>query len=198
MILDTRAAQSYIEEETIENAFWIGINGGFAPWVGALITDITQKIVLICDNDETVQEVVTRLSRVGYDNTLGYLDASLQDWKNAGYKTSTIHSISAETFAQNYEKSEIPLDLRKESEFLSEHIIGIEHFLLGTIFNNIEDLDKNKDFYLHCAGGYRSLIASSIFKRNGIENVTNIEGGFGAIKTTNLKLSEYVCPTTLL
>ena len=200
LVIDTRATQSYIDEGTIENAIWIGIDGGFAPWIGALITNIKQKIVLICDNDEAVQEVVTRLSRVGYDNTLGYLKGGISAWKKAGHSISEIKSIDAKTFAKKYNDKacEVSLDVRKNSEYLSEHVIGLENFPLDSIFKSIDSLDKNKDYYLHCAGGYRSLIASSIFKMKGIKNVTNIEGGFGAIKETELNLTEYVCPTTLL
>ncbi|MFT4646584.1 MAG: hydroxyacylglutathione hydrolase [Planctomycetota bacterium] len=199
LVLDTRSKDSYRAEGTIPGAWWIGINGSFAPWVGALITNINQKIIFICDEDIQANEVVTRLSRVGYDNTLGYLAGGLNSWKTAGYDLDKINSVSAAKFATKYNAGEIeaPLDVRKESEFYSEHVIGLENFPLGFINKNISTLEKNKDYYVHCAGGYRSLIATSIMKANGVKNVTDIRGGFDDIKNTNVEFSAYVCPSTM-
>ena len=199
LVLDTRAKLAYTEEGTIPGAWWIGLNGSFAPWVGALITSINQKILFICDEDEKASEVITRLSRVGYDNTVGYLSGGINAWKIAGFTLDKIASVSAAGFAKKYKAGEVeaPLDVRKEAEYYAEHLIGLTNFPLDFINKNISQLDKNKDYYIHCAGGYRSLIASSIMKANGIENVTNINGGFEDLKETNLQISEYVCPSTM-
>lgn len=200
LVLDTRSKDAYTAEGTIPGAWWIGINGSFAPWVGALITNINQKIIFICDEDIQANEVVTRLSRVGYDNTLGYLAGGLNSWKVAGFKLDTIQSISAIGFAKKFKAGEVeaPLDVRKESEYFSEHVIGLENFPLDYINKNVSKLDKNKDYFVHCAGGYRSLIATSILKANGIKHVTDIRGGFAEIKETDVEVSAYVCPSTML
>ena len=200
LVLDTRTKESYTNDGTIPGALWIGLTGSFAPWVGALITDINQKIIFICDEDIKANEVVTRLSRVGYDNSVGYLAGGLVAWKDAGFEVDTINSLSAAGFAKKFKagECEAALDVRKESEYQSEHVIGVDNFPLDFINKNIGNLDKNKDYYLHCASGYRSLIAASIFKANGINKVTDIRGGFIDLKETDLEISEYVCPTTLL
>ena len=200
LVLDTRAGQLFTEDGFVPGSWWIGINGAFAPWVGALVTNIEQKIILICDEDSKVHEVVTRLSRVGYDNTLGYLAGGFNSWKIAGFPVDTINSVSAAGFATKYKAGEVeaPIDVRKESEYLSEHVIGLENFPLDFINSNLNKLDKSKDYFVHCAGGYRSLIAVSIMKANGFQKVTDIRGGFKDIKETDLALTEYVCPSTLL
>lgn len=200
MILDTRSKTAYAEEGTIPGAWWIGIEGSFAPWVGALITNIEQKILLICDEDGRAKEVVTRLSRVGYDNSIGYLAGGLNAWKVAGFEIDKVNSISAAGFAKKFKAGEVeaPLDARKNSEYLSEHVIGVENFPLDHINTNIATLDKDKDYFVHCASGYRSLVMSSIMKANGVKNVTDIRGGFKDLKETDLELTAYVCPSTLL
>jgi glyoxylase-like metal-dependent hydrolase (beta-lactamase superfamily II)/rhodanese-related sulfurtransferase len=199
LVLDTRKGTEYTQKGTIPGAIWIGIDGGFAPWVGALIVDIAQKIIIVADEGRE-QEVVMRLARVGYDNSQGYLKGGFDSWIAAGYEVDNIGSISAEEFKSNFESKsmEQPLDVRKESEFLSEHVVGIENFPLDSINQNFAEIDPEKEYFLHCAGGYRSLIATSIFKRNGVKNVTDVRGGFGAIKKSGIALTEYVCPTTLL
>jgi hydroxyacylglutathione hydrolase len=199
LVLDTRKGAEYTEKGTVPGAIWIGIDGGFAPWVGALILDINQKIVIIAD-ERREQEVVMRLARVGYDNSQGYLKGGFSAWQEAGFEVDHINSISAEEFKSNFEGKtmEQPLDVRKESEFLSEHVVGIENFPLDNINQNFAEINPDKHHFLHCAGGYRSLIATSIFKRNGVKNVTDVRGGFGAIKKTGIALTEYVCPSTLL
>jgi hydroxyacylglutathione hydrolase len=199
LVLDTRIGDEYTKKGTIPNAIWIGIDGGFAPWVGALIIDINQKIIIVADEGRE-QEVVMRLARVGYDNSLGYLKGGFDSWINAGYEVDKIKSISAEEFKTKFETKsmEMPLDVRKESEFQSEHVIGIENFPLDLINQNFAEINPDKAYFLHCAGGYRSLISSSVFKRNGVRNVTDVRGGFKAIKETGIALTEYVCPTTLL
>ncbi|UMB60049.1 MBL fold metallo-hydrolase [Lutibacter sp. A80] len=199
LVIDTRSITVFTEEGTVPGAWFIGVDGSFAPWVGALVTDINQKIIFIAEEGRE-QEVVTRFSRVGYDNTLGFLRGGMHSWKAAGHKVDKVASISAIQFANMLKEGtmEMPLDVRKESEYLSEHVVGIENFPLDTIHSNFAELNPNKKYYLHCAGGYRSLIAASILKANGINNVTDVRGGFKDIKETGIELTDYVCPTTLL
>ena len=200
LVVDTRSKDSYAEEGTVPGAWYIGIDGNFAPWVGALIKDINQKIIFIADDELRVNEIVTRFSRVGYDNTLGFLNGGIQDWKAHGFEVDMIGSISAHRFAEMLEKGEMekPVDVRKESEYLSEHVVGVENFPLDWIHQNFAEIDVDKHNYLHCASGYRSLVAASIFKANGVEKVTDVRGGFKDLKETDAPMTDYVCPTTLL
>ena len=199
LVLDTRAKDIYAEEGTVPGAWYIGVEGGFAPWVGALVKDINQKIIFIAEEGRE-HEVVVRLSRVGYDNTLGYLRGGIHSWKAAGHEVDKIGSISSVQFANKLKEGTIEnaLDVRKESEYQSEHVVGVENFPLDTIHENFAEIDSNKEYFLHCASGYRSLIAASIFQANGVKKVTDVRGGFKDIKDTGVKLTEYVCPTTLL
>jgi rhodanese-related sulfurtransferase len=200
LVVDTRSKETFVEEGTVPGAWYIGINGNFAPWVGALIRDINQKIIFIADDELRVSEIVTRFSRVGYDNTLGYLNGGIQDWKAQGYKVDKIGSISAHTFAEKLAEGsmEKPVDVRKESEYLSEHVKGVENFPLDFIHQNFAEINPDKEYFLHCASGYRSLIAASIFKANGVKKVTDVRGGMKDLKETNASMTDYVCPTTLL
>ncbi len=200
LVIDTRSKELYAEEGTVPGAWYIGIDGNFAPWVGALIKNINQKIIFIADDELRVNEIVTRFSRVGYDNTMGYLNGGIKDWMAYGFEVDKIGSISAAKFASKLAKGsmEKPVDVRKENEYLSEHVVGVENFPLDFIHSNFAEIDTNKEYFLHCASGYRSLIAASIFKANGVENVTDIRGGFVDLKETEVPLTDYVCPTTLL
>ncbi len=199
-VIDTRSKELYAEEGTVPGAWYIGIDGNFAPWVGALIRDINQKIIFIADSENRVNEIVTRFSRVGYDNTMGYLEGGMSNWKSHGFEVDMIGSISAHLFAEKLAKGEMekPVDVRKESEYLSEHVVGVENFALDFIHDNFAEIDTEKEYFLHCASGYRSLIAASIFKANGVEKVTDIRGGFKDLKETEAPMTDYVCPTTLL
>ena len=199
IVIDTRFKDDYTEEGTVPGAWYIGIDGGFAPWVGALIKDINQKIIFIAENGRE-HEVVTRFARVGYDNTLGYLRGGMHSWLAAGFEADKIESISAIEFANKLKKEEVEIayDVRKNSEYLSEHVIGVENFPLDTLVDNLGEINVNKEYTLHCQSGYRSLIAGSILKANGVKKVVDVRGGFKDIKTTDLLLTEYVCPTTLL
>jgi glyoxylase-like metal-dependent hydrolase (beta-lactamase superfamily II)/rhodanese-related sulfurtransferase len=200
LVVDTRSKELYAEEGTVPGAWYIGIDGNFAPWVGALIKDINQKIIFIADSENRVNEIVTRFSRVGYDNTLGYLEGGLSNWKSHGFQVDKIGSISAHLFADKLAKGEMekPVDVRKESEYLSEHVVGVENFPLDFINENFAEIDTDKEYFLYCASGYRSLIASSIFRANGVEKVTDVRGGFKDLKETEIPMTDYVCPTTLL
>lgn len=199
LVIDTRTKDEYTEEGTVPGAWYIGVDGNFAPWVGALITNINQKIIFIAEGGRE-HEVVTRFSRVGYDNILGFLRGGIHAWLVVGFKVDKINAISATQFAKKFKKGNIKivLDVRKESEYLSEHIVGVENFPLDFIHSNLAEIKPEKEYFLHCASGYRSLIAASIFMANGIKNVVDVSGGFKAIKETGVKLTDYVCPTTLL
>lgn len=196
LILDTRNAQNFCEG-FIPNAINIGVDGGFAPWVGTLILDIKQPILLVTDPGRE-QEVITRLSRVGYDNVLGYLEGGFDAWKKSGKEIDTVRRISAEEFekevSQNHNKV---IDVRKETEFAAEHLEIADSLPLAYINDWMNNIDDSEHFYIHCAGGYRSMIAASILNSRGIRNFTEIAGGYGAIKNTSLAKTNFVCPSTL-
>ena len=199
LLLDTRNAQDFAKG-FIPNAINIGIDGSFAPWVGALIPDIKQTILLITDEGRE-EEVVTRLARVGYDNAIGYLKGGFEAWKNAGNEVDYIESISVDELAsRKTQDSTISiLDVRKQSEHFSEHIIDAANIPLDYINQHLADIDKEKTYYVHCAGGYRSMIFTSILKARGYENLIDVQGGFDAIKASGkFQVSDYVCPTTML
>lgn len=198
LILDTRAPQTF-NKSFIPNSINIGIDGGFAPWVGALIPDIEQTILLVCDNGRE-EEVVTRLARVGYDNTIGFLEGGIDNWVADGRETDSIKSITPEEFGNMYRQQNLNiLDVRKQSEYLSEHVVNAENAPLDFINDSMLKIDKNKTYHVHCAGGYRSMIFASILKARGYDNLIDVSGGFSAIKNIEgVKVTEYVCPTTLL
>lgn len=196
LVLDVRTQSDFIKSH-IPNSIFIGLNGQFAPWVGALITDIKQPILLVVPEGRS-EEAVTRLSRVGYDNTLGYLEGGIDAWKASGKEIDSLESISAKEFEKRANTSELNvLDVRKDGEYKSMHLENAQHFALDYINNQMDQIDKDKTYYLHCAGGYRSVIAASILKARGYHNLVDIAGGFGAIKETSLPKTDFVCPTTL-
>jgi glyoxylase-like metal-dependent hydrolase (beta-lactamase superfamily II)/rhodanese-related sulfurtransferase len=196
LVLDTRHQEEFAKEH-IPNSIFIGIDGSFAPWVGALIPDLQQPIVFITEEGRE-EEIVTRLSRVGYDNTLGYLKGGLSAWKAAGKETDHVVSIPATEFAEKIKTEELTtLDVRKSSEYQSEHVENAQNFPLDYINDNFEELDKEQEYHVHCAGGYRSMIAASIMKSRGIHNLVDIAGGFKAISETDAPKTDYVCPSTL-
>ena len=196
LVLDVRSQLDYIKGH-IPNSIFIGLNGGFAPWVGALITDIKQPIVLVVPEGKS-NEAVTRLSRVGYDNTLGYLKGGIEAWKASKKEIDTLTSISAKEFADRIKTSKLNiLDVRKDGEYQSSHIEDVQHFSLDYINENMNKVDKNKTYHVHCAGGYRSVIAASILKARGFNNLIDVAGGFGAIKKTDIPTTDFICPSTL-
>ncbi|MBS1548488.1 MAG: MBL fold metallo-hydrolase [Bacteroidetes bacterium] len=195
LILDTRNAEDF-HKAFIPNAINIGLKGDFAPWVGAMIVDVQQPILLVCDNN-CEEETVTRLSRVGFDNVLGYLKGGMDTWKNAGKEFDSIDRISAAAFEKKYSENAKIIDVRKESEYSAEHLEIAESLPLSDINQWSASLDKEKHFFLHCAGGYRSMIAASILNSRGIRNFTEIEGGFNKIKETQIPKTTFVCPSTL-
>lgn len=195
LILDVRHQRDFVQA-FIPNAWFIGIDGGFAPWVGNLISDINQKIVLICPEGRE-EEVVTRLARVGYDNTVGYLKGGISTWTAAGNSTESIRQEDAAEFASNHKMGIDVLDVRKPGEFSAEHVEDSQHLPLDYIFNHINEIDTEKTYHVHCAGGYRSVIAISILKSKGYHNLIDVAGGFGAIRRTEVPTTDFVCPSTL-
>ncbi|MEM7548452.1 MAG: MBL fold metallo-hydrolase [Bacteroidota bacterium] len=191
LVLDTRKPADF-EKAFIPNSIFIGIDGGFAPWVGALIPDINQPIVFICDEGRE-EEVVTRLSRVGYDNTLGFLEGGISKWQASDKEIDKVVSISAEKLLEEISSSEpVILDVRKPTEFQSGHIEIAQNVPLDFINEHIDELDENEAYHVHCAGGYRSMIAASILKSRGYYKIYNVLGGYEAIKKTDISLAEGV------
>lgn len=199
LILDTREAQVFAKG-FVPNSVNIGIEGSFAVWVGAMIPDLKQELLIIAEvgNEE---EVITRLARVGYDYSIGYLNGGIAAWKAAGNEVDQITSITAEELARIKvaDPSIHILDVRKNSEHLSEHVMDSDNAPLDYINDSMAQIDKNKTYYVHCAGGYRSMIFNSALRARGFDNLIDIQGGFKAIKESEkFKVSDYVCPTTLL
>ena len=196
IVLDVRHQRDFVKGH-IPRSIFIGIDGGFAPWVGALIADVSQPILLVAPKGRE-EEVITRLSRVGFDNVIGFLDGSFDLWKQVGMDFDSITTVSAEEFAKRYDDNkEAIFDVRKEGEFISEHVDGAKHTALDTLNSHLSEFPEEKTFYSYCAGGYRSIIAASILKSRGIHNLIDVEGGYGAIKNTNVPRTDYVCPSTL-
>lgn len=195
VILDVRHQDDFAKGH-IPKSIFIGIDGDFAPWVGALIPDIKQPLLLVTPVGRE-EESITRLARVGYDNTLGYLKGGFDTWKNAGKEYDTVSSVSAETLEEIMEEKVPVFDVRKEGEYKAEHIVDVPSTPLDFINEHLAEFPKEEEFYLHCAGGYRSMIAASILKARGYHNVINVIGGFAAIKKTAIKTTNHVCPTTL-
>ena len=199
LILDTRDAQVFAKG-FVPNSINIGIDGSFAVWVGAMIPDLKQEILVVAEEGRE-EEVITRLARVGYDYSIGYLAGGIAAWKNDGREVDAITSITVgelERIKEGDPNIEI-LDVRKNSEYLSEHVVEAENAPLDYINDSMLKVDKNKTYYVHCAGGYRSMIFSSILRARGYDNLIDIAGGFKAIKeSAKIEVSAYVCPSTLL
>lgn len=196
LMLDTRSKEEFTAEH-IPNSIFIGIDGSFGPWVGALITDIKQPIVLITPEGRE-EEVVTRLARVGYDNTLGYLKGGLEAWKKAGKETDSITSMTTEQLAKKIEAGEgTVLDVRKPTEFLSQHVNNATNFPLDYINRHMGKLNRNETYFLYCRSGYRSLVAASILQARGFQNLVDVENGWEAIEKSDVPKTDYVCPTTM-
>ena len=197
LILDSRQTDDFAVG-FIPNSINIGLDSNFAMWVGELIPDIKQEILLVTDEGKE-EETITRLARVGYDHSIGFLKGGFKTWRESGKEFDTIKRISAEEFANTYKNDEpIVFDVRKKSEFASEHILGASNIPLNSINEHLAEIPKDKPFILHCAGGYRSMIAASILKQRGWDNFVDVKGGFAAISKTDVPRTEYVCPSTLL
>lgn len=196
VVLDVRHQNEFVLGH-IPRSIFIGLNGDFAPWVGALIGDVAQPLLLVTPEGKE-KEAVTRLSRVGFDGTIGYLEGGFENWKKAGKDVDSIISISAAEVTKeiNSSKNQV-FDVRKESEFGSEHLINAESTPLSSLNKHLAEFPKEETFYVHCAGGYRSVIAASILKSRGYHNLIDVAGGFAALKKAGASVSDYVCPTTL-
>ncbi len=196
LILDTRSNTDFALE-FIPQSINIGLDGDFAPWVGALIVDVKQPILLVTEPGRE-EEAVTRLSRVGFDRVLGHLEGGFDAWKKSGKETDHVNRISAEQFASEVKMgTDKVIDIRKESEYASEHIEDAYSRPLAYINNWMKDINPQEHFYLHCAGGYRSMIAASILQARGYRNFTEIEGGFNAIAKTGIPRTDFVCQSKL-
>ena len=196
IILDVRHQDDFAKGHIPQSTF-IGIDGGFAPWVGAMIGNVDQAILIVTPEGRE-EETVTRLARVGFDNTLGYLKGGMNSWKKAAKTIDTVKGIEVANFKSLAEKEQLNIfDVRKPGEYLSEHLIDANNIPLDFLNNHMSEIPTEGHFYLHCAGGYRSMIAASILKSRGIHNLIDVRGGFAAIKKVQMKLSDYVCPSTL-
>ncbi|WP_273566060.1 MBL fold metallo-hydrolase [Maribacter halichondriae] len=196
IVLDVRHQNDFIRGH-VPRSIFIGLNGDFAPWVGTLIADVKQPLLLVAPTGQE-KEAVTRLSRVGFDGTIGYLDGGFDAWKKSGKEYDTVTSISAETLKERMasENPEI-FDVRKPSEFASEHAKDAKSTPLSFLNEHLAEFPEEAPFYVHCAGGYRSVIAASILKSRGIHNLIDVAGGFGVMKESGIEVTDYVCPTTL-
>ncbi|CAL2104038.1 Beta-lactamase [Tenacibaculum sp. 190130A14a] len=195
IILDVRHQSEFIKG-FIPNSIFIGLGGTFAPWVGALIKDVAQPIVLVTPKGDE-ETAITRLSRVGFDNVLGYLEGSFDTWKVSGKEIDTLRSVSAQDLEKAIQEGAPVFDSRKPGEYANEHIVDVPSTPLDYLNDHISEFPTDKDFYIHCAGGYRSVIAASILKSRGFHNVIDVAGGYKAIKETNIERTAMVCPSTL-
>ena len=197
IILDVRSPKDFAEGH-IPSSIFIGIDGSFAPWVGALIVDVQQPLLLVTPEGRE-EETVTRLARVGFDKTLGYLKGGIAAWIQSGKAIDTVTSVTSDALAVRLKDNPdtIIVDVRNTNEYLSEHVIGAINTPLDFINEHMASFPKDKPFYIHCAGGYRSMIANSVLKARGYHEMIDISGGFKAISNTNIPKSDFVCPSTL-
>ncbi len=195
LVLDTRSPEAFTASH-IPGAISIGIDGQFAPWVGALIPSIDQPLLIVAEEGRE-EEVVTRLARVGYDQTLGYLKGGLAAWEKAGKETDRIQNVTASVMKELMARKPKIMDVRKPGEFVSSHLPSAQNTPLDYLNQHMDAFKAEGPFYLHCAGGYRSVIAASILKSRGVHDVVNILGGFKALEEAGLEVSDYVCPSTL-
>jgi rhodanese-related sulfurtransferase len=198
LIIDTRASQVF-NKGFVPNSVNIGIDGSFATWVGTLVPSVQQELLIVADEGRE-EEVITRLARVGYDNAIGYLKGGFNAWKNAQKEFDEIKSVSVNELADLNEQFNLNiLDVRKASEYGSEHVIDAVNAPLDYINKSMLLIDKNKTYYVHCASGYRSMVFVSILQARGYRNLIDVAGGFKALKESGkFKVTDYVCPTTLL
>lgn len=194
LILDVRDKDLF-RKGFVPRSIYIGLDGDFAPWVGALVKDVQTPILLVVEDDKVV-EAVTRLARVGFDNTIGYLKGGTEAWKAAGKEMDNVPSVTAEELAKKDQDNTVIFDVRKGSEYKSEHVLDAKSTPLSFLNDHISEFPKEGEFYIYCASGYRSLIAASMLKAKGYHNLYDVMDGFTAMKETQMKVSEYVCPST--
>jgi rhodanese-related sulfurtransferase len=196
LIIDTRP-NGLFAQGFIPQSINIGVAGDFAPWVGALIGDVKLPLLIVAESGKE-EEVITRLSRVGFDLVLGYLEGGTDAWRNAGKELDTVHRITAIEFAEKVDvQNDLILDVRKEGEYAAEHVENAYLRPLADINEWIKDIQPNQHFFMHCAGGYRSMIAASILKARGYHNFTEVEGGFNAIAKTQLPRTDFMCQSKM-
>ncbi len=196
LMLDTRTEEEF-RDGHIPNSIYVGLHGSYAVWVGTLVTDINQAIVVITDEGKE-EEAITRLSRVGYDNVLGYLQGGVENWAKAGKEISGVRQVSAEEYLHLASEKELAtLDVRKKSEWESQHVIGVDNFPLDFINRKMNELDKEDEYYVHCQTGYRSMVAASILMARGYQ-IVDVAGGYEAMVNAGMETTEYVCPSTML
>ena len=195
LVLDVRTEQEFVISH-IPNSIFIGINGGFAPWVGALIKDTNQSILLVTPEGRE-EDTIRRLSRVGFDNVLGYLEGSFNAWKKAGKEIDLLPTVSAQFLEDKITENVLVFDVRKPGEYESDHMNVAENTPLDFLNDHISEFPTHEAFYLHCAGGYRSVIAASILKARGFHNVIDVAGGYAAIRKTTIERTTAVCPSTI-
>ena len=194
LILDVRHQDEFVKGHVPQSIF-IGLDGGFAPWVGALIGDVNQPLMIITPEGRE-EETITRLSRVGFDKTLGYLKGGIEAWKSSGKEYDMISGVNAKDLEKLVKQEKVPVfDVRKENEYLSGHISSAQNTPLDFLNDYLDRFPKKNPFFIHCAGGYRSVIAASILKKRGIHNLIDVQGGFKKIKETEIELSDYIFPS---
>lgn len=196
LMLDTRNADVFAQAH-IPNSINIGLDGNFAQWVGEMIPDVKQQILLITEPGKE-EESITRLSRVGYDHTIGYLKDGFKTWSQSDKDIESITRITAQDLSQQYNNKPLVFDVRKASEYDSEHVVDAINVPLNEINQHLAQFPKDRPFIIHCAGGYRSMIAAAILKQRGWDNFVDVKGGFKNIKETDIPVTDYVCPTTML
>ena len=198
LVIDTRH-QSVFHKGFIPKSVFIGLGGSFAPWVGTLITDVKQPILLVTEEGKA-EEAVTRLARVGYDNCLGYLEGGIEVWKQANKEIDTLESVSASEVERQMggNSNSVVLDVRKPTEYSAEHVENAQSFPLDYINEQMNEVDRSTSYYVHCRSGYRSMIAASILKARGFEQVIDVDGGFLALQKTQMPITAFVCPSTLV
>jgi len=195
LILDVRSKEDFVKGY-IPNSIFIGLDGSFAPWVGALIADLQQPILIVAPRGKN-KETVKRLARVGYDNSIGYLKGGFETWKKDKREIDKIETISVKKFVKDFTKRANVLDVRKPGEFSGKHVETAQNFPLDFIDKSMSEVSKNKKYYLHCRSGYRSTVAASILKARGFEKLINVQGKFDDIAASKIPTSDFVCPTTL-
>lgn len=190
IILDTRDAKEF-SEGFIPNSINIGLVGSFAPWLGALVPDLKQHVLLVA-NEGTEEEVITRMARVGYDHTIGYLEGGFETWKKAGKEVDSIENVPAVELGDIDLEKDTIVDVRKPTEFAEGHVAGALNLPLDYINDVMEEFPKSGKMFIHCAGGYRSMVAASILKSRGFDDIANVEGGFGAIQKAGVEVTSEV------
>jgi hydroxyacylglutathione hydrolase len=194
VVLDVRHENDFVKEH-VPGSIFIGIQGNFAPWAGAMLMNVAQPILLITSEGRE-QETITRLSRVGFDHVLGYLNGGIPAWKAAGFDVDSINSISPETFEASHAENNMKVvDSRKPGEFDAEHVENAINIPLDTVNSHLNEIPKDETFFLHCAGGYRSVIMASVLKSRGFHNMINVEKGMSGIRNTNVPLTKFSCPS---